>query len=48
LQTYTLEGRDAEYDALCEGDENFNGFYGYGVVDAYAAVTSPLQPWKRP
>ncbi|MEV1285960.1 S8 family serine peptidase [Micromonospora sp. NPDC049679] len=48
LQTYTNEGRSAEFNALCEGDENFNGFYGYGIVDAYAAVTSPLQPWKRP
>ncbi|SDY10319.1 Subtilase family protein [Micromonospora pattaloongensis] len=48
LQTYTNEGRSAEFNAYCEGDENFNGFYGYGIVDAYAAVTSPLQPWKRP
>ncbi|GAA2696309.1 S8 family serine peptidase [Actinoplanes palleronii] len=38
LQSYTNEGRSAEFDALCEGGKNFNGFYGYGVVDAYAAV----------
>ncbi|NES14644.1 S8 family serine peptidase [Micromonospora sp. PPF5-17] len=42
LQTYTNEGRPAEFDALCEGDRNFNGFYGYGIVDAYAAVKTPL------
>jgi subtilisin family serine protease len=38
LETYTDEGRPAEFDALCEGGRNFNGFYGYGIVDAYAAV----------
>ncbi|GIE90444.1 S8 family serine peptidase [Actinoplanes regularis] len=38
LQSYTQEGRPAEFDALCEGGTNFNGFYGYGIVDAYAAV----------
>jgi subtilisin family serine protease len=48
LQSYVQEGRSAEFDANCAGEENFNGFYGYGVVDAYAAVTTPLQPWKRP
>jgi lantibiotic leader peptide-processing serine protease len=39
LQTYTDEGRPEEFNALCEGGRNFNGFYGYGIVDAYAAVT---------
>ncbi|WP_238335241.1 S8 family serine peptidase [Kribbella amoyensis] len=39
LQTYTNEGRDPEFDALCEGGRQFNGFYGHGIVDAYAAVT---------
>jgi hypothetical protein len=38
LQSYAQEGRPAEFDALCEGGTNFNGFYGYGIVDAYAAV----------
>lgn len=44
LQTYTQEGRSAEFNAYCAGDEEFNGFYGYGIVDAYAAVTTPVQP----
>lgn len=39
LQTYVNEGRSLEFDALCEGPRSFNGFYGYGIVDAYAAVT---------
>jgi subtilisin family serine protease len=39
LQSYANEGRSAEFDALCEGDSDFNGFYGHGIVDAYAAVT---------
>jgi len=38
LQTYTNEGRPAEFNALCVGGRNFNGFYGHGIVDAYAAV----------
>ncbi|TCM48182.1 S8 family serine peptidase [Kribbella sp. VKM Ac-2568] len=39
LQTYTNEGRPDEFNALCEGTRSFNGFYGNGIVDAYAAVT---------
>ncbi len=39
LQTYINEGRSEEFNALCEGTRNFNGFYGHGIVDAYAAVT---------
>ncbi|MFI6675901.1 S8 family serine peptidase [Kribbella sp. NPDC050470] len=39
LQTYTNEGRPEEFNALCEGTRDFNGFYGHGIVDAYAAVT---------
>ncbi|MGY4766443.1 S8 family serine peptidase [Kribbella sp. CWNU-51] len=39
LQTYTNEGRADEFNALCEGTRDFNGFYGHGIVDAYAAVT---------
>jgi lantibiotic leader peptide-processing serine protease len=38
LQSYTNVGRSAEFDAYCSGGTSFNGFYGYGVVDAYAAV----------
>ncbi len=41
LFSYANVGRSAEFDALCEGDLDFNGFYGYGIVDAYAAVTAP-------
>ncbi|WP_308201287.1 S8 family serine peptidase [Carbonactinospora thermoautotrophica] len=40
LVTYTDEGRDAEWNAYCEGDAEFNGFYGHGIVDAYAAITA--------
>jgi subtilisin family serine protease len=43
LRSYAPEGRPAEFDALCEGDLEFNGFYGYGIVDAYAAVTEKLE-----
>jgi len=39
LFSYANVGRPAEYDALCEGTTAFNGFYGHGIVDAYAAVT---------
>ncbi|HEX5013261.1 MAG TPA: S8 family serine peptidase [Candidatus Limnocylindrales bacterium] len=43
LLTYTNEGRPAEFNALCEGDTEFNGFYGSGIVDAYAAVTQKVE-----
>ncbi|HXU86484.1 MAG TPA: S8 family serine peptidase [Verrucomicrobiae bacterium] len=39
LFSYANVGRPAEFDALCEGTTDFNGFYGYGIVDAYATVT---------
>ncbi|WBB78916.1 S8 family serine peptidase [Micromonospora sp. WMMD882] len=48
LQQYRNEGRDETYDAYCAGSLNFNGFYGYGVIDAYAAVKTPLKPNARP
>ncbi|QGN46536.1 S8 family serine peptidase [Micromonospora sp. WMMD558] len=48
LQQYRNEGRDETFDAYCAGGLNFNGFYGYGIIDAYAAVTSPLKPNARP
>jgi lantibiotic leader peptide-processing serine protease len=38
LQSYVDVGRSIEFDAYCSGGKNFNGFYGYGVIDAYAAV----------
>ena len=40
LQTYTREGRSEEYNALCVGTPQFNGFYGDGIVNAYNAVTT--------
>ena len=43
LRDYGPKGRPDEFDALCEGDLEFNGFYGYGIVDAYAAVTEKLE-----
>jgi len=36
---YLDEGRDATYTATCEGTPEYNGFYGNGGVDAWAAVT---------
>ncbi|MDP9798185.1 subtilisin family serine protease [Catenuloplanes nepalensis] len=48
LISYAQEGRPAEYDALCTGTTNFNSIWGYGIVDAYSAVTTPLKPWVRP
>jgi subtilisin family serine protease len=48
LRSYVPEGRPTEFDAFCAGDANFNGFYGYGIVDAHAAVNSPLLPWVAP
>lgn len=39
LQTYDLPSADPSiYNATCEGSLQHNGFYGYGVVDAFAAV----------
>jgi lantibiotic leader peptide-processing serine protease len=48
LISYAQEGRPAEYDALCTGTENVNSIWGYGIVDAYSAVTTPLKPWVKP
>lgn len=36
---YLDEGFDATFTATCEGSRAFNGFYGHGIVDAYAAVS---------
>lgn len=41
-RSYVPEARPASWTAVCEGDRKFNGFYGHGIVDAYAAVTSKL------
>jgi subtilisin family serine protease len=43
LYDYTIVGRSPEFNALCEGTTNFNGFYGYGIVDAYATVTAKFE-----
>jgi subtilisin family serine protease len=43
LFSYVDVGRPAEFDALCEGTTEFNGFYGYGIVDAYATVTEKFE-----
>jgi hypothetical protein len=36
----TAAGALLESDALCVGPKQSNGFYGSGIVNAYAAVTS--------
>jgi subtilisin family serine protease len=41
LFSYTNVGRPASWDAYCEGEPSFNGFYGHGIVDALAAVNWP-------
>jgi subtilisin family serine protease len=43
LMDYTIVGRPAEFNALCEGTTEFNGFYGHGIVDAYATVTGDFE-----
>jgi subtilisin family serine protease len=41
LVDYTLVGRPASWNAFCEGDLEFNGFYGHGIVNASDAVSAP-------
>lgn len=41
LVDYTIVERPAEFNAYCDGTPNFNGFYGYGIVNALTAVTNP-------
>jgi lantibiotic leader peptide-processing serine protease len=36
---YTVVGRPASWNATCTGTTSFNDFYGYGIVNALAAVT---------
>jgi subtilisin family serine protease len=38
LVDYTIVGRPASWNAYCDGDEDYNGFYGSGIVDALSAV----------
>lgn len=37
-RTFVYPGLPADYTATCVGDEDFNGFYGEGIIDARAAV----------
>ena len=37
------DGTVATGDHLCQGGVNFNGFYGHGIVNAYAAVAGRLR-----
>ena len=39
LVDYTPVGRPAEFNALCVGNTNKNGFYGRGIVSALGAVS---------
>ena len=41
LQSYANVGPAAGVRRALRGRLNFNGFYGYGIVDAFAAVTAP-------
>ncbi|HEX4897351.1 MAG TPA: S8 family serine peptidase [Candidatus Limnocylindrales bacterium] len=43
LFSYVNVGRPASFDALCEGTTEFNGFYGHGIVDAWATVTGSFE-----
>ncbi|MFJ9816549.1 S8 family peptidase [Streptomyces sp. NPDC101151] len=36
---YDIDG-DGKVDAVCEGSKNYNGFHGWGMADALAAVTN--------
>jgi len=38
VQSYTQEGRSAEFTATCVGTPAFNGFYGAGIVNALGVV----------
>lgn len=37
-RTLDYPDRGDEYTATCEGDLEFNGFYGHGQIDAYQAI----------
>jgi subtilisin family serine protease len=38
VQSYTQEGRSAEFTATCVGTPEYNGFYGAGIVNALGVV----------
>jgi hypothetical protein len=37
---YTIVGRPASWNATCEGTAEYNGFYGDGIVNAFAALVA--------
>ena len=39
LVDYTIVGRTPDFNALCVGNTNKNGFYGRGIVSALGAVS---------
>ena len=39
LQSYAQEGRPASFNALCTGTDDFNSFYGAGIVNALGVVS---------
>jgi hypothetical protein len=47
LHSYADKGRGPEYNALCEGTPQFNGFYGHGIADALRAVQGALDDDKN-
>ena len=44
LLDYTNVGRPPEFNAFCDGDVDFNGFYGHGIVNALRAVSPSSGP----
>ncbi len=38
-EPFTYPDRPVEYNAMCDGTPEFNGFFGHGVVDALRAVS---------
>lgn len=42
---FAYPGLPDAYTATCEGDEQFNGFYGHGIINAQSAVSKT--PHKR-
>jgi subtilisin family serine protease len=39
VEDYTAEGRPADWNAVCAGNDSYNGIYGEGIVNATAAVS---------
>jgi subtilisin family serine protease len=40
-QSYAAQGRAPDWNAVCQGTDDVNGFYGEGIVNAAAAMTVP-------